>query len=83
MITRPSTDVLECLSRLRNNKDFQFLSSYLKDEELRLYVQSSKESDDVICRWKQGAAQFIAELLDYVDTATDVIKKRASSKRNT
>jgi hypothetical protein len=40
-----------------------------------LYTDSISTQDDTMCRWRQGAAQVVADFLKKANTAREVLNK--------
>jgi hypothetical protein len=75
MLARPSQQVLNALSSLKGNSQFETIRSWLEDSLQDLYRDSANTKDEVLCRWQQGAAQAVNEFLQKSNEADQVLRK--------
>ena len=75
MLKKPSQQVLNALSSLEGNSQFETVRSWLEESLQDLYRDSVNTKDEVLSRWQQGAAQAVGELLEKSKEAGDVIRK--------
>jgi len=69
MLTPIDDRVLSAVAKLNNNDDFKVFIEYLKLEKINLVLKSIVRKDDVECRWVQGAAQVVGELIVEIEVA--------------
>lgn len=75
MLAKPSQQVLAALASLQGNPSFETVRAWLEQSRQDLYVESCETKDEVLSRWKQGAAQAVNELLTKAAEAPEVIRK--------
>jgi hypothetical protein len=75
MLEKPSPQVLSALAALQGNHNFEVVRAWLEQSRQALYVQSCETKDEVLSRWKQGAAQAVNELLTKAVEAPEVMRK--------
>lgn len=75
MLSKPSTQVISALASLQGNASFETVRGWLEDSLQNLYADSARTKDEVLCRWQQGAAQAVAELLEKTKEAPEVIRR--------
>jgi hypothetical protein len=75
MLEKPSQRVLSALSTLEGNPDFEEIKGWLSENLQQLYTDSISTQDDTMCRWRQGAAQVVADFLKKANTAREVLNK--------
>jgi hypothetical protein len=75
VLDKPNQQVLSALAMLEGNKDFEMINSWLT-ASLQLLDAVSRETQDItVCRWRQGAAQAVAQYLEYTVRAREIIRK--------
>ena len=75
MLARPSNQVIAALAQLQGNASFETVVGWLEESLQNLYADSARTKDEVLCRWQQGAAQAVADLLEKSKDAPEVIRK--------
>lgn len=75
MLTKPSHQVIAALASLQGNASFETVKGWLEESLQNLYVDGARTKDEVLCRWQQGAAQAVADLLAKAEDAPAVIRK--------
>jgi hypothetical protein len=75
MLVKPSQQVLNALSSLEGNSNFETIREWLKESRQHLYRDSCITKDEVLSRWQQGAAQAVDEFLTKASEASDVIRR--------
>ena len=75
MLKKPSQQVLNALSSLEGNSQFETVRSWLEESLQDLYRDSVNTKDEVLSRWQQGAAQAVGDFLDKAKDATEVIRR--------
>lgn len=75
MLAKPDNQVLSALAALEGNPNFETVRAWLVQSRQDLYVESCETKDEVLSRWKQGAAQAVNEFLTKAQQAPDVIRK--------
>lgn len=75
MLKKPSPQVLTALATLEGQLPFETIRAWMEESLQDLYADSANTRDEVLSRWKQGAAQAVAEFLDYAKNAKEVIRK--------
>lgn len=75
MLAKPSHQVLAALAALQGNSNFETVRAWLEQSRQALYVESCETKDEVLSRWKQGAAQAVNELLTKAAEAPEVIRR--------
>ena len=75
MLKKPSQQVLNALSSLEGNSQFETVRSWLEESLQDLYRDSVNTKDEVLSRWQQGAAQAVEDLLTKASEAPEVIRR--------
>jgi hypothetical protein len=75
MLQKPSIQVLNALASLKGNNQFETILEWMEASRQDLYRDSVNTKDEVLCRWKQGAAQAVSEFLEKSKDAEEVIRK--------
>lgn len=75
MLAKPDHQVLNALAALQGNPQFETVRAWLEQSRQALYVESCETKDEVLSRWKQGAAQAVNDLLTKAQQAPEVIRK--------
>ena len=75
MLAKPDNQVLSALAALEGNSNFETVRAWLEQSRQALYVESCETKDEVLSRWKQGAAQAVNELLTKAQQAPEVIRR--------
>mgnify|MGYP003643052826 CR=1 FL=1 len=75
MLQKPSIQVLNALASLKGNNQFETILQWMEASLQDLYRDSSNTKDEVLCRWQQGAAQAVSEILEKSKDAEEVIRK--------
>lgn len=75
MLAKPTNQVLAALTALQGNPNFETVRAWLEQSRQALYVESCETKDEVLSRWKQGAAQAVNELLTKAAEAPEVIRR--------
>lgn len=75
MLSRPSNQVIAALASLQGNPSFETVKGWLDESLQNLYTDGAMTKDEVLCRWQQGAAQAVAELIKAANDAPDVIRR--------
>lgn len=75
MLSRPSPQVISALASLQGNPSFETVRGWLEESLQNLYADSARTKDETLCRWQQGAAQAVADLLEKSKDAPEVIRK--------
>lgn len=75
MLAKPTNQVLAALTALQGNPNFETVRAWLEQSRQDLYVESCETKDEVLSRWKQGAAQAVNELLTKAAEAPEVMRK--------
>jgi hypothetical protein len=75
LLNKPSTQVLASLATLEGNPDFEVIKSWLSDSLQNLDADARETQDNTVCRWRQGAAQAVADILSYAQRAQEIIRK--------
>jgi hypothetical protein len=76
-----SNELLESLSRLKNDNDFKRLVEYLEELKLSRFRLAALQVEDVQSRWLQGRGQELDDLLDQISKCRDEIKHRKEHER--
>ena len=76
MLARPDLRVSQAFASLEHSVEFQVLLSWLQAnlDEIRKNNDSAK--DEVLTRWNQGAAQVLADFVDFSQNAKLTISRR-------
>lgn len=75
MLNRPSNKVLAALASLEGHTDFEVIRVWLAESLQNLDAVSRETSDSTLCRWRQGAAQAVAQVLDYSAKSRSILQK--------
>ncbi len=75
MIAQPDKRVIQSLSNLDGNTDFDVIKQWLRITLKDLNENGAYAKDEVQTRWNQGATQVIYEFLTKADTARETLKK--------
>jgi len=75
MLQKPSIQVLNALASLKGNNQFEAILQWMEASLQDLYRDSANTKDEVLCRWQQGAAQAVSEILEKSKDAGEVIRK--------
>jgi hypothetical protein len=75
MLSKPDNKVLAALAALEGNSNFETVRAWLEQSRQDLYVESTETRDEVLTRWKQGAAQAVNEFLTKAQQAPEVIRR--------
>lgn len=75
MIAQPDKRVIQSLSNLDGNTDFDVIKQWLRITLKDLNENGAYAKDEVQTRWNQGATQLIYEFLTKADTARETLKK--------
>ena len=75
MIAQPDKRVIQSLSNLDGNTDFDVIKQWLRTTLKDLNENGAYAKDEVQTRWNQGATQVIYEFLTKADTARETLKK--------
>jgi len=75
MLKGIGVDEIKGLVALTYNRDFQSYIKRLKEQEVFLSINSTKRKDDIECRWFQGAAQVVGELIDEIEKAKNQLTR--------
>jgi hypothetical protein len=75
MLKQADQKILSALASLRGDNNFETVCAWLRDSLQDLQSESTKTRDDVLCRWLQGGAQAVEELLHKADNAQKVLQK--------
>ena len=67
-------EILGAVSRLKGNTDFNKLTKHLEERYMGK-LKLSVTPDDVACRWQQGGAKELEELLRNIDTCEGQLEK--------
>jgi hypothetical protein len=75
VIAQPDKRVIQSLSNLDGNTDFDVIKQWLRITLKDLNENGAYAKDEVQTRWNQGATQVIYEFLTKADTARETLKK--------
>jgi len=75
MLTLIQGDVLTAIVRQSHSADFKVFINFLKEEEKTLALKSIKRKNETECKWLQGAAQIISELINEIEVVSDRFNK--------
>lgn len=76
MLERPSIRVLQALSQLEGNNDFEEVCDWLGKSLVSIRTNGDSQRDEVLMRWNQGASQVLSEFLDKKTSARETLRKK-------
>lgn len=77
MLQKPSEQVLSALASLQGEPRFEAIRQWLEQSLQNLYRESTQTREEVLSRWKQGAAQAVEDFLDKASNAQDALRRRS------
>ena len=75
MLTRPSSRVLEALSKLEFDERFIEIKAWLDQSLADTYIRLTTTADDVELRQQQGSAKTLKEIIDTAENARSMLKR--------
>jgi hypothetical protein len=75
LIVRAERQVLQALSTLKGDADFEVFVKYLERSLQDLLMNSRMTKDETYLRWQQGAAQAVSQLIETAYTARENLHK--------
>lgn len=75
MLNHPDKKVLQALSALQSDADFQVVKDWLYASLNQMYMDGAYAREDHQARWFQGAQQVLSEFLDKSENAREAIRK--------
>lgn len=75
MLTRPSSRVLEALSKLEFDERFIEIKAWFDQSLAETYVRMTTVADDVELRQQQGSAKTLKEIIETAENARSMLKK--------
>jgi predicted ATP-binding protein involved in virulence len=75
MLKHPDKRVLSALAALEGNSNFETVKSWLEESLQDLYRDSTLTKDEILSRWKQGAAQAVDGFLTVSKNSQESLRK--------
>jgi hypothetical protein len=76
MLQRPDLRVIQALTALEGNVEFQVVLAWLQGNLDSIRKDNDLAKDEVLNRWNQGACQALDELIDTAKNARQAASRR-------